>query len=125
MSWKAEEFPKPPTLDSALGRKPKTADIIESRSTQLDEGPMWGKLKSTARSIAGKTVNKKPNWSDAPKWANYLALQPSSGWVWMEKKSAPTKPGNEDSWPDGGKKRFDGHVSKDTSNWEKTLEKRP
>lgn len=28
----------------------------------------------------------KPNWKDAPKWANWLAMDRSGRWVWFEKE---------------------------------------
>ena len=95
----------------------------------LSEGPKWGKLKATAKWLVGKSTEKKPNWNEAPKWANYLALYPAGGWIWQEKKSVPWKEGNEYAWPDAGKTRYDGFVDRGKlskgTNWEKTQEKRP
>lgn len=104
------------------------ADKID-KYLKVNEGPIWGKLKATARHFVGKSINKKPSWSEAPKWANYLALYPAGGWTWQEKKSVPWKEGNEWAWPDAGKTRWDGHVDNGKLSkgdaWEKTLEKRP
>jgi len=30
--------------------------------------------------------NNKPKWQDAPKWANYLAMDSDFHWFWHEKK---------------------------------------
>lgn len=26
----------------------------------------------------------KPDWKDAPEWANYLVMDPSGSWLWFE-----------------------------------------
>ena len=36
----------------------------------------------------------KPNWGDAPAWANYLALNPAGRWVWLEVESSSRFDGN-------------------------------
>lgn len=28
----------------------------------------------------------KPDWKDAPEWANWLAMDPDGGWCWFEKE---------------------------------------
>jgi hypothetical protein len=29
-------------------------------------------------------MNEKPNWSDAPDWANWLAFNGIDGWTWFQ-----------------------------------------
>ena len=36
---------------------------------------------------------KKPAWSDAPEWANYLAMDKNGEWWWHEDKPTKTKCG--------------------------------
>jgi len=31
-------------------------------------------------------MNQKPNWNDAPEWANWLALNDIEKWTWFEDK---------------------------------------
>ena len=58
----------------------------------------------------------KPNWSDSPSWANYLAMDEDGTWYWYE--DIP-----EDgaiAWFNCGKDCRAGF-----SNWRDTLEERP
>jgi len=42
----------------------------------------------------------KPDWKDAPEWANYLAMDESGIWAWFENK--PAINGNEWYAKNGG-----------------------
>ena len=63
----------------------------------------------------------KPDWKDAPKWANWLAMDEDGEWCWYQDE--PTQ-GNRmwDIYDD----RFDyALVLGNEPDWRKTLEKRP
>lgn len=58
----------------------------------------------------------KPDWKDAPEWANYLAMNSANIWYWHEEK--PFLLG--DSWDS------DGQIQVISSPfWTRTLEERP
>ena len=60
----------------------------------------------------------KPDWKDAPEWAQYLARHGDGEWFWWE--TEPTFERMDGQWGEGGKCQFSGC-------WETndTLEKRP
>lgn len=58
----------------------------------------------------------KPDWGDAPEWANYLAMNSANIWYWHEEK--PFLLG--DCWDSDGKMQ-----GVFPSFWTKTLEERP
>jgi hypothetical protein len=60
----------------------------------------------------------KPNWKDAPPWANYLAMDEDGCWYWYNNK--PSRKHN--SW-----KEEDGHleIAEWSVNWKESLEQRP
>lgn len=64
----------------------------------------------------------KPEWKDAPEWANWLAQDLGGSWYWYEDK--PTS--NGFAWGYGGRCVFVGNsVSVNRREWRNTLEKRP
>ena len=61
----------------------------------------------------------KPDWKDAPEWANWLACDYDGVWVWYEKKPIKT----ESMWfPEEGECLCTGSINR---NWEESLEPRP
>ena len=60
----------------------------------------------------------KPDWKDAPEWANYLAMDAGGAWYWHEKKP---KVEDEEWCGKGGWELAD----LDEGYWEKSLEKKP
>jgi hypothetical protein len=59
----------------------------------------------------------KPDWKDAPKWANYLTMDESGEWCWFENEPIEGLA----FWHDDG-----GNFSRvDMGDWQKTLEQRP
>lgn len=61
----------------------------------------------------------KPEWKDAPSWANYLVIDQDGLWYWFENKPEP----EEYEWrSDGGKVKGACYPYPD---WDKTLEQRP
>ena len=63
----------------------------------------------------------KPNWKDAPEWANWLAMEGDGGWYWFEDEP---KIGHDYTWiPVGGKSRiqYSGHETP----WSDNIEQRP
>ena len=63
----------------------------------------------------------KPDWEDAPEWANYLAMDKDNGWHWFENEPIPDVAG---WWWTSGKNQYhyDPTLEK---NWKDSLEKRP
>lgn len=69
----------------------------------------------------------KPNWKDAPEWAQWLAQDRSGNWLWYSKKPTPNEVILGMGWPiwiDGGKSVPAGD-GPDNPNWRDTLERRP
>ena len=67
----------------------------------------------------------KPNWQDAPEWANYLAKDEDEGWAWHEAlpyKKEDVPYGNEGYWSSAGQKLPVLDVN--YIHWEYSLEKR-
>lgn len=65
-----------------------------------------------------KKVEPKPDWKDAPDWANYLAMDDSGYWTWF--KSEPMAEGGEwfgSDWMPA--------PLRSTLLWHETLEERP
>lgn len=60
----------------------------------------------------------KPEWRDAPEWANYIAMDEDGTWWWFENE--PRKVGN--GWNFGGQSSL---VFFEYSEWSETLERRP
>lgn len=53
----------------------------------------------------------KPDWKDAPEWANWLALDPSSGnWRWHEHEPYMTFVGKSASWKSSGRSVWQPHA---------------
>lgn len=60
----------------------------------------------------------KPNWKEAPEWANYLAQDADGAWYWYEDE--PKIEGNQ--WiVESGR---DDEADHSNLNWKETLEKR-
>ncbi len=61
----------------------------------------------------------KPDWKDAPEWANYLAMDKDGQWKWHQRTPVMFK----DAWVCGGMTR---HASyQDVIDWEQSEESRP
>ena len=64
-------------------------------------------------------IDTTPDWSNAPDWANWLAMDSEGEWHWYENK--PEK--EFVFWlPTGGRFAF---IKTDTDNWESSLQQRP
>lgn len=59
----------------------------------------------------------KPDWKDAPEWANYLAMDKTGDWYWYENEPSA---GSVDWLSNGG---LAGPCP--AGEWEETLESRP
>lgn len=62
----------------------------------------------------------KPDWKNAPEWANYLAMDSNHIWCWYEKK--PEKNVYQNIW--GSKGKYEIAVNPNIE-WTDTLEERP
>ena len=62
----------------------------------------------------------KPDWKDAPEWANYLAMDADGSWYWFGKE-----PIAHDTFWSSPYDFNDMQADIDTSNWRGTLEQRP
>lgn len=60
----------------------------------------------------------KPDWKKAPRWANFLAMDPDGDWFWCERKPFIDK----GYWRDTGLIDW---ASPPELYWKKTLEQRP
>lgn len=64
----------------------------------------------------------KPDWKDAPQWANYLAQDEDGSWYWYEDE--PDNYYLEDGWfNNAGGKVEDAYIPKN-DGWKDTLEER-
>ena len=61
----------------------------------------------------------KPNWKDAPEWANWLAMDEDGTWCWYERM--PRSNFQSNKWQSGSRKMLAGN----TSVWHESLEKGP
>jgi hypothetical protein len=61
----------------------------------------------------------KPDWKDAPEWAQYLAMDESGSWWWFEYEPMQAKR----IWGMGAGFRCERAVAH--VDWKNTLEKRP
>lgn len=73
----------------------------------------------------------KPDWKDAPEWAQWLAMDEDGSWGWYSHKPVPEgqdqygkfwgKASNADQY----KRATGGRRDEFHSNWQKSLEPRP
>lgn len=62
----------------------------------------------------------KPDWQDAPPWAQWLAMDEDGGWWWHESK--PTLELDSGFWDNEGRCLF---IEGNRAAWAETLESRP
>jgi len=60
----------------------------------------------------------KPDWKNAPEWANYLAQDEDSRWWWFSSKP---KEGDTNWYESEGKS----YMASTSKNWTESLEQRP
>jgi len=60
----------------------------------------------------------KPNWKDAPEWANYLAQDEDSVWYWFENKPQASIR----MWMEY---KGEYKIANPSKSWKKSLEKKP
>ena len=65
----------------------------------------------------------KPDWKDAPLWANYLAQDKDGGWTWFSHKPKPEA--RWERWNYSQKGAIHTQAKLSVKNWRETLEKRP
>lgn len=73
--------------------------------------------------IINRRSEMKPDWENAPFWANYLAMDMDGSWYWYE-----NEPSIEDAFDDEGWSFNKGNielVEQDYSDWKESLERRP
>jgi len=78
-------------------------------------------------------IPKKPDWKDAPEWANWLAQDEDGEWPWFEEE--PTSCEDDGFfgglwWGPVGKSKYEVAVHTPMGafhieNWRETLERRP
>ena len=79
----------------------------------------WDNCRRITPEDFGWKLDGKPDWKDAPEWANYLAQDKCSEWWWYEDK--PNIFGSNETWGTFGKVKS----VKTNDNWRETLERRP
>jgi len=86
-----------------------------------------GATEANARDLwNGLPRDNKPNWKDAPDWANWLAQDENCLWCWFGKRPQPNI--NYQKWqPSLSIFDYENITPKIMSNpdWQQTLEKRP
>lgn len=66
----------------------------------------------------------KPDWKDAPEWAQWLAMDEDGEWVWFQKKpEASDDNGDGFWWAPVGEACYANVVG--GGRWDETLEARP
>lgn len=60
----------------------------------------------------------KPDWKDAPDWANYTARDEDGAWWWYEELPRPNDAGEWFAY--GRRQEIEGYAT-----WKSTLERRP
>lgn len=63
----------------------------------------------------------RPDWKDAPEWANYLAMDPDGDWYWYLNEPKIQYP-TDDFWTNFGPYAKAGYTP---NPWQDTMEKRP
>ena len=62
----------------------------------------------------------KPDWKNAPEWANYLAMDEDGAWYWFKFKPELSEGFWDTEYPFSTKQ-----ARIDTTQWKETLEQRP
>lgn len=65
----------------------------------------------------------KPDWEDAPEWANWLAQDENGYWHWYQNQPYTIEEDNPEWYNDGGKYEVAYVPNRET--WKETLEERP
>ena len=65
----------------------------------------------------------KPDWKDAPEWANYLAQNKDGEWTWFSHKPKPEARWERWNYSQKGARHTQAPLK--VKNWKETLEKRP
>ena len=61
----------------------------------------------------------RPNWQNAPEWANWVAMDKCGDWFWFEEK--PLK--DQFRWVEIKNSKYE--FAEDDVEWDESLEKRP
>lgn len=75
----------------------------------------------TLLAIIEKLESGKPDWDDAPEWAEWLAQDADGSWWWYE--SQPQQ--GSDEWSPMLSRFYKPHDAIKTIDWKNTMEKRP
>jgi hypothetical protein len=110
--------------------KDKTEELFHSRGAVRkfavkvdniycsDYGTGWLQCRRITPEDFGWKLDNKPDWKNAPDWANYLAQDASGSWAWFENKPVAIP---ASMWVSDGAERIQTVVK----NWKETLESRP
>jgi len=82
-----------------------------------NDASTWVNCRRITLEDFGWKLDNKPDWKDAPDWANYLAQDISGGWWWYQKKPRLM----DDSWGFGNQHERANIIT----TWRETLESRP
>lgn len=64
----------------------------------------------------------KPQWSDAPEWAKWLAMDANGEWWWFQRQPVTASEWRMERSPDG---QLSEATPQPDPNWRDTLEPRP
>jgi len=81
-----------------------------------EQGAKWDNCRRITPEDFGWKLDNKPDWKDAPDWANYLAQDSSGAWYWYNNKPIRCL----GAWDANGQKE-----KIPINNWYETLESRP
>ena len=65
-------------------------------------------------------TKKEIDWTKAPDWANYIAMDSDCEWYWYEHKPNPIHDLNVPEWYSEGRKKY-----AYSTDWTNTLQERP
>ena len=86
---------------------------------RLNNGVHWRYFRPATPEELGVTPSIEPDWSKAPEWARYWALDESGGAWWYEKE--PGFVGDDGGWSGSGRTKHDIICTA----WRDSLRKRP
>lgn len=121
LKWLAENVHEWPESYSDLDRL--LDSIAESYAAAWD-GHQWGSINGFTRAqwqAARDELSGKPEWSDAPEWANWLAQDEDGEWWWFEGEPKL----DSDCFYCHSKREDQASIGRVLGDWRNTLERRP
>jgi len=121
LKWLAENVHEWPKSYSDLDR---ILDSIAESYAAAWDGHQWGSINGFTRAqwqAARDELSGKPEWSDAPEYANWLAQDEDGEWWWFEGEPKL----DSDCFYCHSKREDQASIGRVLGDWRKTLERRP